>query len=80
MDGKVVLITGASSGIGEALAREVARRGAIPVLAVRRIDRIETIARPIREAGGRAVAEACDAGGTRMWDDPPPGAARSSGV
>jgi short-subunit dehydrogenase len=60
MLGKVVLITGASSGIGAALAREVARRGARPVLAARRADRIEALARDIREAGGQALAAACD--------------------
>lgn len=60
MVGKVVLITGASSGIGAALAREVARRGARPVLAARRLERVEALARDLREAGGQALAVACD--------------------
>jgi short-subunit dehydrogenase len=60
MVGKVVLITGASSGIGAALAREVAARGARPVLLARRVDRIEALARDLREAGGQALAMACD--------------------
>ncbi|WP_437679460.1 SDR family NAD(P)-dependent oxidoreductase [Sorangium sp. So ce131] len=58
--GQVVLITGASSGIGEALAREVARRGGRPVLAARRTERLETLAREIREAGGEAITARCD--------------------
>ncbi|MFF7649950.1 SDR family oxidoreductase [Streptomyces sp. NPDC007983] len=55
LHGKVVAITGASSGIGEATARLLARRGGAVVLAARRGERIEAIARDIREAGGRAA-------------------------
>jgi len=58
--GKVALITGASSGIGAALGRELARRGARPVLAARRLDRVEALTREIQEAGGRALAVQCD--------------------
>jgi short-subunit dehydrogenase len=58
--GRVALITGASSGIGEAIVRELARRGALPVLAARRVERIEAIAQEIREGGGQALAVACD--------------------
>jgi short-subunit dehydrogenase len=60
VSGQVALITGASSGIGEALARELAHRGARPVLTARRADRIEAIAQEIRDAGGAAIAVACD--------------------
>lgn len=51
--GSVVIVTGASSGIGEATAREFARRGAHVVLAARRIERIQQVAAAI---GGLAVA------------------------
>ncbi|WP_063732870.1 SDR family oxidoreductase [Streptomyces sp. RTd22] len=53
--GKIVAITGASGGIGEATARLLAERGAGVVLAARRSERIDAIAQEIREAGGRAV-------------------------
>ncbi|MFJ4033433.1 SDR family oxidoreductase [Streptomyces griseoluteus] len=52
---KIVAITGASGGIGEATARLLARRGAAVVLAARRGERIEAIARDMREEGGRAA-------------------------
>ncbi|XXX79685.1 SDR family oxidoreductase [Sorangium sp. So ce134] len=58
--GQVVLITGASSGIGEGLAREVARRGGRVVLAARRTERLEALAGEIRASGGEALAAACD--------------------
>jgi NAD(P)-dependent dehydrogenase (short-subunit alcohol dehydrogenase family) len=53
---KIVLITGASGGIGAATARLAAREGATVVLASRRMDELETIARSIRSEGGAAQA------------------------
>jgi short-subunit dehydrogenase len=58
--GKVVAITGASSGIGLACAHELGRRGAAVVLGARRIDRLETAAAEIQRAGGRASVRAVD--------------------
>ena len=57
---KVVVVTGASSGIGEALAREFARRGARVVLGARSADKLESITAEIRTAGGEAVCAAVD--------------------
>ena len=53
--GKVVIVTGASSGIGEATALEFALAGAKVVLAARRIERLEKLAEIIRAAGGIAL-------------------------
>ncbi|NBE95030.1 SDR family oxidoreductase [Nonomuraea sp. KC401] len=58
--GKVVAITGASSGIGEATACLLAERGAAVVLGARRTDRLGLIARQIRDRGGHAIARAVD--------------------
>ena len=60
MKDHVVLITGASSGIGEAAARELVRRGAKVVLCARRTDLLESVAASLRAAGGSAIAFACD--------------------
>lgn len=57
MDRKVVVITGASAGIGAALAETVARRGASPVLVARRVDALEAVA---RKCGGRGLVVAAD--------------------
>jgi short-subunit dehydrogenase len=58
--GRVVLITGASSGIGAALAREFARQGADVILAARRLPRLEDLATDLRTMGRQALAVTCD--------------------
>jgi NADP-dependent 3-hydroxy acid dehydrogenase YdfG len=60
--GRVVAVTGASSGIGEATALASARAGAAVALAARRGDRIEDLARRIAGEGGRAIAVRADVG------------------
>ena len=57
---KVAWITGASSGIGRELARELARAGADVALSARRADRIEALAEELRASGVRAIALPCD--------------------
>jgi NADP-dependent 3-hydroxy acid dehydrogenase YdfG len=56
LDGTVALVTGASSGIGEATARELAARGAKVALAARRLERLERLASEIGGAGHTALA------------------------
>lgn len=64
--GKIVAVTGASSGIGAAAARLLAQRGACVVLGARRLDRLERLAAEIGEAGGTAVV--CSTDVTRLDD------------
>lgn len=60
VDGKVIVVTGASSGIGEGIARLLAEHGAKVVLGARRVARLERIVAEIRQAGGVALAQAVD--------------------
>lgn len=55
LQGRVVVITGASSGLGRAAALQFARQGSILVLAARRLEALEETARQCRQNGGRAV-------------------------
>ena len=58
--GKVVVITGASSGIGMAIAKVLSRHGAFVVLGARRKERLEAIVNEITEAGGKAAYSVTD--------------------
>jgi NADP-dependent 3-hydroxy acid dehydrogenase YdfG len=60
IEGKVVAITGASSGIGEATALLLAERGAAVVLGARRTERLDKLVGVIRDGGGRAVSQGAD--------------------
>ena len=60
ISGKVVVITGASSGLGEATARYLAERGATVVLGARRLERLQALVDEITRAGGKASAVVTD--------------------
>ena len=60
LDGKVAVITGASSGIGEATAEALAAEGAAVVVAARREDRLNDLVDRIEGDGGRVLPVACD--------------------
>jgi NAD(P)-dependent dehydrogenase (short-subunit alcohol dehydrogenase family) len=60
LSGKRILLTGASSGIGEAGAERLAREGATLIVVARRQDRLDALAERITTAGGTAISIACD--------------------
>jgi NADP-dependent 3-hydroxy acid dehydrogenase YdfG len=60
IEGKVVVITGASSGLGEATARHLSALGASVALGARRVDRLQSLEAELTSRGGRALALATD--------------------
>lgn len=65
---KIILVNGGSRGIGEAFAKEFARRGATVIVASRRQEGVDAVAKAINEAGGTAVAKACHTGDPAQID------------
>ena len=60
LSGRIALITGASSGLGEHFARLYAGEGAAVVIGARRLERIAALAEEINAGGGKALAVALD--------------------
>src|SRR6516164_4557983 len=60
IEGKVVVITGASSGLGEAAARHLSAQGASVVLGARRVERLQSLAKDLSRDGGKALAVETD--------------------
>lgn len=60
IQGKIVVITGASSGLGEATARLLSAQGATVVLGARRVDRLQSLADELNGGGGKALAITTD--------------------
>lgn len=60
IEGKVIVITGASSGIGAAVAKRLAAEGAVVALAARREDRLKTVCAEISAGGGKALYHVTD--------------------
>jgi NAD(P)-dependent dehydrogenase (short-subunit alcohol dehydrogenase family) len=67
-DGKVVIVTGASKGLGRAMALGFAEAGADVVIASRKLDRCEAVAAEVRTMGRRALAVACHVGDWSQCD------------
>lgn len=60
IEGKIVVITGASSGLGEATARLLSARGASVVLGARRVERLQSLTEELNQNGGKALAVPTD--------------------
>lgn len=69
LGGRSAIVTGASAGIGEAVALDLAAKGASVVLNARRADKIDALAQRITESGGRATTIAGDAAEQSTIDD-----------
>ncbi|MDX2453574.1 SDR family oxidoreductase [Desulfosarcina sp.] len=62
LKGRIALVTGASRGIGQAIAETLAEQGAEMIVVSRKLESLETVAAGIREKGGKAVCFACNMG------------------
>lgn len=69
LTGKVALVTGASRGIGESIAKLLAQYGAEVIVSSRKIEGCEAVASAIRDAGGKATALACHVGDMQQISD-----------
>lgn len=69
LTGQTALVTGASRGIGEAIAHLLARYGAHVIVSSRKQEACETVASAIRDAGGKASALACHVGDMTQIED-----------
>ncbi len=78
IDGKVVVVTGGSSGLGEATAKLLAERGAKVMLGARREENLERIVSEIKEDGGTAFLQGHGRGRIRIrWRTWSPGRSMS---
>ena len=62
LDGKIAFVSGASRGIGEAIAKLLAQQGAHVIVSSRKIEGCQAVADAITAAGGKATAVACHIG------------------